>query len=76
MISRRSLLLGVGASVAAPAIIRVAPIMPIRAPKLVTINDVVVCPSYAQFAQEMLRKITTSYGIPYEHLLEQGRHRS
>lgn len=77
MISRRSLILGVSVSVAAPAIIRVAPIMPIRVPKLVaiTINDVLASPSYAQFAQEMLHKMTTAYGIPYEQLLEQGWYR-
>ena len=40
MLNRRGLLIGIGALIAAPAIVRVESIMPVRAPRLLTMADI------------------------------------
>ena len=57
MIARRTFLTGLVSALAAPAIVRVESIMPVRSPKLVTVKTIIEIPN------EKWRRL--NMGVPY-----------
>lgn len=73
-ISRRGFILGLGAALAAPAIVRAEIIMPVRklilSPTLGEPFQLMVprAPTFEEFSRRLVIEISKSYGLPYEQI--------